>query len=55
MNLKRMAKKCECGRVSDPIHLEIVTDTWMKGGYVYFEYDCPQCVKKLQIKRLIED
>lgn len=55
MNIKRTVKKCECGRVSDPIHLEIVTDTWLKGGFVFFEYDCPQCTKKLLIKRSVEE
>lgn len=46
--------KCDCGRVSNPIHLEIVTDTWIKGGFVYIQYNCPQCTKQITIKILAD-
>ena len=46
-------KKCSCGRVSNPVFLEIVKDTWIKGPYVYVMFDCPQCLKEHTLKMLL--
>lgn len=52
--MKSMAIKCDkCGRVSNPVHLEIVKDTWIKKGYAYAEFDCPQCLKTHVLKTLL--
>jgi len=48
--MKATVIKCDCGRVSNPIQLEIVKDIWMKGGYTFIEFNCPQCTKQLTIK-----
>jgi len=48
--MKRTVKKCACGRVSDPVHLSIVKDAWVKNGFAFFQYDCPQCKRDNTIK-----
>lgn len=53
--MKSMVIKCSCGRVSNPIHLEIVEDTWIKGNFAYAQFSCPQCLKRLTIKTELKD
>lgn len=48
--MKRLVKKCECGRVTNPISLNIVEDAWQKDGYNFFQYKCPQCLKEHTLK-----
>ena len=43
--MKRLVKKCECGRVTNPIQLSIVEDAWYKDDMDYFQFKCPQCEK----------
>ena len=45
--MKPSATKCECGRVSNPLHLMIVSNAWVdKKQIAYFEFPCPQCTAK---------
>ena len=49
--MKTSAKKCTCGRVSDPLRLMIVKNTWLdKGDIAHFQFDCPQCLKENTVK-----
>lgn len=50
--MKPTVKKCECGRVTNPIQVTIVTDAWIKDSMAHFEYDCPQCCKRNEIKMI---
>lgn len=52
MILKPTVKKCECGRVTNPITINAVTDVWIKDGVAYFEFPCPQCSKKNEVKMI---
>ena len=50
---KATVKKCECGRVSNPIQLMIVTDAWLnKKNIAHFEFNCPQCKKRNVVKSI---
>ncbi len=44
--MKPVVKKCECGRVSNPITLNLVKDAWLNSKNIaHWEFDCPQCKK----------
>jgi hypothetical protein len=51
--MRMPAKKCECGRVTNPFQYSIVTDAWVdRKDVAHFEFNCPQCGKKLKVKML---
>ena len=44
-------KKCECGRVSNPLQTMIVSNAWVdKRQVAHFEFPCPQCKKINTVK-----
>lgn len=48
--MKPTVKRCECGRVSNPIFLNIVSDAWIDNKQIaHFTFDCPQCLKENEI------
>lgn len=48
--MKATVMKCKCGRVTNPVQIEIVKDTWVKKGVIHYEFDCPECRKTNVIK-----
>lgn len=44
--LRIPVKRCECGRVTNPVTTDVVNDAWVKHGVVYFEFICSQCANK---------
>jgi len=50
--MKATVRKCSCGRVSNPIQLDIVKDAWIKGNETFYEFDCPQCRKTLVVSTI---
>lgn len=49
---KPTVKKCICGRVSNPVTLNIVNDAWVKNFVAHFQFNCPQCRKKNVVKMI---
>lgn len=49
--MKPSAKRCECGRVTNPLHIMIVSDAWVDNNKIaHFEFPCPQCTVKVVVK-----
>jgi Zn finger protein HypA/HybF involved in hydrogenase expression len=46
MKLERKAKKCKCGRMTNPFALGIIDDAWSKNNIDYYGFKCPQCQKR---------
>ena len=53
--MKITVKKCECGRVTNPIQLSIVENAWVKNGIEYYQFKCPQCRKNHIIRMTINE
>lgn len=51
---KPTVKKCECGRVTNPVTINAVNDAWVKNSVAHFQFNCPQCRKK-NVVRMIWD
>ena len=53
--MKPTVKKCQCGRVTNPVTINAVVDAWVKDKVAYFDFNCPQCGKKNNVKMLWDE